>query len=213
LRSRASTSKSLLGIRHNSNEKTLIDLKYSPNSSVAKNTDLDLYRVKKMMSAPERQPPQSYSQDEIQQILHLAITRQSDREELSREQLWEIAAELEISSESIQAAEQDWLDRKLIDQKRQAFDRYRREQFQQKVVKYLIVNAFLVALDVLTAGAISWSRIILLLWGLLLSLEAWKTFQLKGEAYEQAFQRWLLKNEMKQSLTTLWNRIKRAWQS
>lgn len=160
------------------------------------------------MSGSERQPPQVYSQEEIQQILQLAIARQTDREELSREQLWEIAAELEITTESIQAAEQDWLNRKFVDQKRLSFDKYRREQFKQKVVRYLIANSFLVLLNLITAHALSWSLYIVILWGLGLALGAWKTFESQGEAYEQAFQRWQFKNEMKQSFASLWEKIK-----
>ena len=163
------------------------------------------------MSASESQPPKSYSQEEIQQILQLAIARQTDKGELSREQLWEIAAELEIDRNCLQAAEYDWLNQKLLEQKRQAFDIYRREQFKQKTIKYLIVNAFLVTLNLIGAGTLSWSLYVLLGWGLLLSLDAWKTFQSKGEAYEQAFQSWNLKHEMKRSIESLWDRLKKDW--
>ncbi|MGH2412316.1 MAG: 2TM domain-containing protein, partial [Microcystaceae cyanobacterium] len=109
--------------------------------------------------------------------------------------------------------ELDWLNQKALDKKRQEFDRYRRHRFSQKTVKYVIVNIFLVSLNIISAGAITWSLYILLLWGLVLTLEAWTTFQAKGEAYEQAFQHWHLKNEVKQSLTSLWNKLKRAWQA
>ncbi len=163
------------------------------------------------MSASESQPPKSYSQEEIQQILQLAIARQTDKGELSREQLWEIASELEIDRNCLQAAEYDWLNQKILEQKRQAFDIYRREQFKQKTIKYLIVNAFLVTLNLIGAGTLSWSLYVLLGWGLFLSLDAWKTFQSKGEAYEQAFQSWNLKHEMKRSIESLWDRLKQAW--
>ncbi|MGK7873807.1 MAG: 2TM domain-containing protein [Xenococcaceae cyanobacterium] len=165
------------------------------------------------MSASEIQPPQSYNQEELQQILQLAIARKECDGELSREQLWEIAAELGIDKNSIQAAEQDWLQGQLVEQKRQAFDAYRRERLKQKAIKYLIVNTFLVSLNFFSASTLSWSLYILLLWGLLLSLDAWKTFQSKGEAYEQAFQRWNLKQEMKLSMQSLWDRLKKAWQA
>lgn len=158
------------------------------------------------------QPPSSYTQEEVQQILHLAIARRTEQGELSRQELWEIAAELEIDSESLQAAERDWLNGKWLQEKRQEFNRYRRQQLKQKAVRFLIANTFLVSLDLLTTGLLTWSKIVLLIWGLLLSLDAWKTFQTEGEAYEQAFQRWNLKNEMKQSFTTLWNKLKQTWQ-
>ena len=164
------------------------------------------------MSASDWQPtPLSYSQEAVQEILYLAITRKSDQGELSREQLWEIAAELNIDNDSLVAAEQDWLNHQSLARKHQEFNRYRQEQFRQKVIRYLIVNGFLVVIDLLAAGTLTWSRFILLIWGLVLALDAWKTWQTQGESYEQAFQRWNLKNEMKQSLTSLWNRMRKTW--
>lgn len=165
------------------------------------------------MSEIQSQAPQFYSQEDIQQILHLALARKTDKEELSRDQLWEIAAELDIDPQSLQSAEQEWLSQKAMISKRQAFTRFRREQFKQKAVRYGIVNGFFLSLNILSAGTLSWSLYIILLWGLGLSLEGLKTFQTKGEAYEQAFQRWKLKNEMKESMANLWDRLKKAWQA
>ncbi|WP_013324914.1 2TM domain-containing protein [Gloeothece verrucosa] len=165
------------------------------------------------MSEVEFQTPQSYSPEDIQQILHLALARRNDQEELSREQLWEIAAELEIEPLSLVAAEQEWLKQKALTKKRLEFTQFRRSQWKQKAVRYVIVNSFLLFLNLLSAGTLSWSLYILLLWGLGLSLEGLKTFQTQGEAYEQAFQRWQFKNEMKESMANLWQRLKKAWQS
>jgi 2TM domain len=165
------------------------------------------------MSGSEMQPQQTYSQEDVQHILQLAIAKRTDPGELSREQLWEIAAELDIDNESMQAAEREWLDRRFLDKKRQEFAIYRRDLFKQKTIKYLIVNIFLISLDSISGGTLSWSLYILLIWGLGLSLDGWKTFQNKGAAYEQAFQRWNLKNEMKQSLSSFWSWIKQSWQT
>ena len=164
------------------------------------------------MSASELEQPQSYTQEDVQQILQLAIARQAYQGELSREQLWEIAAELEIDTQSMQAAEQDWLQYKSLEKKRQAFDLYRRDKLKQKATKYLIVNAFFIFLNLITASTLSWSLYILLLSGLVLSLDTWKTLQSKGEAYEQAFQHWNFKQEMKNSMGSLWEKLKKAWQ-
>ncbi len=60
------------------------------------------------MSASDVQPPKSYRKEEVQEILNLAIARKTEIEELSRAQLWEIAAELDIDIDSLQLAEQDW---------------------------------------------------------------------------------------------------------
>lgn len=165
------------------------------------------------MSASEIQPQQIYTQEDVQQILHLAIAKRTDRGELSREQLLEIAAELEIDNESLQLAEQEWLSNRFLGRKRQEFDLYRRDLLRNGAIRYFIVNAFLVTLDFISGGTLSWSLYIILIWGLGLSLDTWKTFQNKGAAYEQAFQRWKLKSEMKQTLSSFWNKLKQAWQT
>ncbi|MGF1479596.1 MAG: 2TM domain-containing protein [Cyanophyceae cyanobacterium] len=161
------------------------------------------------MSAPE---VHLYTQEEVQQILHLAITRQASDGEFDRQQLSEIAQELGIDEACLQAAEQDWLMQQSIGKQRREFDSYRRSQLKQKVVRYAIVNIFLISLNVVSAGAVTWSLYVLLFWGLKLSLNAWKTFQSQGEAYEQAFQRWQLRLELRRSLSTLWGRLQKAWQ-
>lgn len=167
------------------------------------------------MSASELETTQSYEPEEIQQILQLAIARQDYQQEgeLSREQLWEIAAELNISGECVQAAEQDWLEQKLTQTKRQAFDAYRQEQLKHRIVKYAIVNTFFLTLNFVSVHNFSWSLYILLIWGLFISLNIWKTYQNKGEEYEQAFRSWERRHELKQTFTTLWDSIRKAWET
>ena len=155
----------------------------------------------------------SYSPEDIQQILQLAIASHHTDEELTREQLWEIASELDIKNSTIVAAERDWLAQKAVNRQRQAFDLYRRQKFQQKLIKYAIVNTFLVSFNFLVAGILSWSLYILLFWGLGVALSGWKAYLSKGEEYEKAFQRWNFQNEVKQTVATVWTRLQQVWQA
>lgn len=158
------------------------------------------------------QLPDIYSQEDVQHILQIAIAKKDDRGELTRSQLWEIATELEIDRESLMAAESEWLNQRQIDAKKEEFDSYRREQLRQKVEQYLIINSFLMAIDLLAVHALTWSLYAALILGLPLTLQTWRTLQTKGKSYELAFQRWNLKNEVKQSLSLLWQRFQRVWQ-
>ena len=158
------------------------------------------------------QYPDSYSQEDIQQILQLAIATHHTEEELSRQQLWEIASELDIDNATIQTAERNWLEKKAIDRQRQAFNLYRRERFKQKLTKYAIVNIFLVSFNFVAAGTLTWSLYVLLFWGLGVALNGWRAYQSKGEEYERAFQRWSFQNEVKQTVATVWTRLQEAWQ-
>jgi hypothetical protein len=164
------------------------------------------------MPNPDFFPPQSYSQEDVQEILYLAISRQVDEGEITRQQLLEIADELAIEIKDLEAAERDWKESKLVNCKRQEFDRFRREELKHKTVRYVIVNSFVITINLISAGTISWAIYILLLMGLPLSLSAWKTFQNQGIAYEEAFQRWKIKQEVKESFTSLWTQIKKFLQ-
>jgi 2TM domain len=158
------------------------------------------------------QYPESYSQDDIQEILYLAIADKDDSELLTRQQLLEIARELDIDCNTLEVAEKKWLEQKAIDRQREAFNLHRRQKFQQKSTKFLIVNGFLVSLNLISGGTISWSLYILLVWGLGLALNGWKTFQSQGEEYERAFQRWSFQNQVRQTVVNVWERLQQKWQ-
>lgn len=157
--------------------------------------------------------PDAYSQEDIQAILNLAIANHPTDEPLSRQQLWEIAAELDISNSMIQAAEKNWLDQKAIDHQRSAFNLVRRQKFQRKLTKYAIVNTFFVAFNFVLVGTLSWSLYILLFWGLGVALSGWKAYQSSGEEYERAFQRWSFQNDVKQTVATVWTKVQQVWQA
>ncbi|WP_204150938.1 2TM domain-containing protein [Leptolyngbya sp. CCY15150] len=148
-----------------------------------------------------------YSPEDVQNILQLAIARQGDRAELTHGQLLEIADELGISADDLTLAEQEWFSRQQIQRDRQEFDQIRRLRWQQHVMKYLIINIFLIGFDWISSGHISWSLYVLLGWGLGLSLDTWKTFNTQGEDYDRAFQKWQRQRQFKQSVDTFLDRI------
>ena len=145
----------------------------------------------------------SYSQEDIQQILSIAIARQSDDSEFSYQQLLEIAEELEITPESLQQSEIDWRSQNTIVRQKQTFDLFRRNKLKKKVGNYAIANSFLVLLDLLNSGDLSWSLYIMLIWGLKVGLDSWNTYYSNGEEYERAFQKWAGRNQLKQSVNTV----------
>lgn len=165
------------------------------------------------MSVPQNQMDRLYLQEDIQQILQLAIARQDSSEEMSREELLEIAAELDISLESLELAEREWFHRKGELEKRQEFNLYRRNKFKKKFGSYLIVNTAFVLLNLVSAGTLSWSLYVLLFWGLGLGLNVWNVYQQTEDEYEQAFQTWYSRNNLKRSLNSLWNQVNKVWQS
>ena len=148
-------------------------------------------------------PEESYTQDDVQQILQLAIARQSpDGGEFSRPQLLEMASDLGISQENLQIAEQQWLSRQGEFKERQLFDDYRRTTLKQNFIRYIIVNSFLILLNLVIFKSADLSLSIALLWGLGLALKTWQTYETNEEKYQQAFQKWRLRKQIGQSITT-----------
>lgn len=149
----------------------------------------------------------SYTQDDVQQILQLAISRQvnDNNQEFSYQQILEIAKELQISPDNLQQAERDWLVKQSEVEQRQAFNLYRRSKFKKRLGNYAIINIFFLAMDSLSGG-ISWSLYILVASALAISLDIWNTFQTKGEDYEIAFQRWNRNHQIKQTINTVLNK-------
>ncbi|MCC5655640.1 2TM domain-containing protein [Nostoc sp. XA010] len=167
------------------------------------------------MTTFEPKSLRSYNQDDVQQILQLAIARQADDKdtEFSYEQILEIAAELEISPDSLKLAERDWVIQQGQVQQRKAFDAYRIRIFQKRLGNYAIFNGFFILLNLITGGGISWSLYILLFCGLPVGLDVWNTFQMKGEEYEMAFQKWNRKHEIKKTISTVLNKWFKALQA
>ncbi|MEY2911203.1 MAG: hypothetical protein RLZZ184_512 [Cyanobacteriota bacterium] len=149
----------------------------------------------------------SYTQEDVQQILQLAISRQvnDNNQEFSYQQILEIAKELQISPDNLQQAERDWLVKQSEVEQRQAFNLYRRSKLKKRLGNYAIINIFFLAMDSLSGG-ISWSVYILVASALGISLDIWNTFQTKGEDYEIAFQRWNRNHQIKQTINTVLNK-------
>ncbi|MEG4233214.1 2TM domain-containing protein [Microcoleus sp. Pol11C3] len=165
------------------------------------------------MATHETQISQVYGSEDAQGILQLAIARRQDEGELSRVQLFEIAAELGISEQDIVAAEQQWLATRGEVQEKRVFNAFRRRKLQKNVTKYGIINTFLVLFNLAAAHELSWSLFILLTWGLGLSLNAWNVYQTEGEEYEKAFGRWRLKKQVGESIGTATNKFMKWLQS
>jgi hypothetical protein len=149
----------------------------------------------------------SYTQEDVQEILQLAISRQvnDNNQEFSYQQILEIAAELQISPDTLQQAERDWLVKQSEVEQREAFNIYRRSKFKKRLGDYAIMNIFFLAINSISGG-ISWSLYILVGCGLAISLDIWNTFQTKGEDYEIAFQRWNRNHQIKQTINTVLSR-------
>jgi hypothetical protein len=146
---------------------------------------------------------QVYTQDDIQQILSLAIEKQAYNGEFSRAQLLEIANDLGISDSILAQAEQNWLQSQSVESQRQAFEQYRRASFYRKlgrdaiVIGVLVLARLIVPID-LVQGLLSVVTVVVLLsLGIPLAVQGWNLLHTQGDAYETAFQRWQRKRQLR----------------
>jgi hypothetical protein len=162
----------------------------------------------------------TYSQDDIQQILNLAIARQAHDEAaaatyvMTREQLLEIAEEMHIPIATLNAAEQDWQEKKGVLLRRRDFDLYRTGCFQKAVLRYFLVSG-VCALPGLLFGwwgaplGITFYSMFLGLRGMSLVLRYWDLRQTQGDTYEQEFQSWYRRYQMRYVMNTWVGRVSR----
>ena len=165
------------------------------------------------MVNPHSPMTSTYIQEDVQEILYIAISRKQDNEEMTRQELVEIATELGISPQDLELAELEWQLRKQEANEKLVFDRYRRNKLRQDLIKYGIVNSFLLLISLVVFHNIGFAAFVILTWGLFLTLQAWRTFQTQGESYENAFKRWRLKQKVGKSLNAFTNKVIRGLQS
>lgn len=112
---------------------------------------------------------QGYSSEDVQQILAIAL----ERDTFSEVQLQEMAHELTIDDLALNGAITAWQTEKeklyKKRQQRQSFYRY-------QLLPYLAANTFLILLNVSISGAITWAIYPLLGWGISLFFGPCKTF-------------------------------------
>ncbi|AFY59841.1 2TM domain-containing protein [Synechococcus sp. PCC 6312] len=149
----------------------------------------------------------AYSSDDLQGILKIALSRQQNQGEFSWGDLVEIAGELGLTPGDLVIAEKEWQAKQTIQAKQAEFDLLRQRQLGQRVGRYLLIGSACVGLNALMGWGTPWSLYVLLGLSLRLSLQAWVVYQPKGEAYEQAFQRWYRQHQFRGWLSRWTSRL------
>jgi len=107
----------------------------------------------------------SFRSEDVQQILQRAMA-EKQQENFSEQQLQEMAAELGISFVTLQNAQKAWQQEKEIIKRRQASKSYRLQKIKPHLISYLVVNIFLIVLNLVTSPGYFWAIYPLLGWGL-----------------------------------------------
>lgn len=143
-----------------------------------------------------------YPAEDAQQILSLAIARQTESGELSRAQLLEIADELGISADTMAAAEREWDIKKyeIADQK--LFDSQRQQRLQNDTAQFLIWGGGVLVFQLVTGGWL-WNWLLYITlgpWALQIAWDAWRIYRPNNYSYRKEFEHWRRKQQMKRAV-------------
>jgi len=147
-----------------------------------------------------------YASEEAQQILQIAIAKETESGDLTRTQLTEIASELNIAPETLLSAEREWIALKSEAGQQALFNQQKRQKFQHHLIRYGIFNSFLMLLNLL-AGGYGFAAFVALSWGLGVALHGWRAYQTSGYRYQKDFEHWQRRQQVKQSVRSLFNRL------
>ncbi len=129
---------------------------------------------------------QFYEEEDAQQILKLAATKQGSHGPLSRETLVQTAAELGISPEAVEAAEREYFQSKTLDDEMSEFKRARVHSFLSDLATFAVVGGFVIAL---THGHGVWLWLIAI-WGLSVARKGVRAFSHTSRSFRASFEEW-----------------------
>lgn len=139
---------------------------------------------------------QLQTDEEVDEILRLAIRKTGVTDQTLQERLRESAHELGISEEALQLAAQEYYGNQATEADRAAFEQHRKQTFYEHLVPYIAVNAFLTGIWLVTSpGDTFWPIFPMLGWGIGLAIHFGMTFLVKGSDYEKEFEKWRRKRD------------------
>ena len=148
-----------------------------------------------------------YASEDAQQILQIAIAKETESGDLTRIQLAEIASELNIAPETLWSAEREWIALKSESSQQQLFNQQRRQDFQHHLIRYGIVVGFLVVLGVAFGWILPFATFVGLAWGIPLTLHGMRAYSTSGYRYQKDFEKWSRRQQVKRSVRSLFNRF------
>lgn len=137
------------------------------------------------MPDPNPKGQARYSREELQAILHTALSRQQHTGDYARSDLLETARELGLSEADISAAEAELADRTALQTEVARQKRMARQGMVAHTLSFAVVNAGLYAIDLLTPGG-PWFFWPLAGWGVGLAIHLGTTLFAGQEAWEEA---------------------------
>lgn len=129
-----------------------------------------------------------YEEEDVQEILKRAVRTDAQRQ-TGRENLVMSARELGISDEALAEAELDYLREKTETGELREFIAEHRRSFFEHLASYVIVNTFLLILNLLNWNGHLWAIYPILGWGIGIAFHATEAYG-RGDNFRREFARW-----------------------
>ena len=136
-----------------------------------------------------------YTDEEVEQILKIALRSKTDSGAMSLDNIYDIAKELNIDPAAVQNAVNEFENRGDVDAIREEFIRKRRKGFFDHLTSYLVINSFLVILDLVTGNGINWAYFPLLGWGLGVFFDGMSKLRYDEEEFQKYYQKQIRKKK------------------
>ena len=130
-----------------------------------------------------------YTHEDGEEVLKRAIAIDA-LETNAKDVVRRTAAELGLSEAAVERAEAEYFKEKSHREELEQFAADQRGSFFKHLGTYLIINAFLVGMNLLSDGKVDWAIYPLLGWGIGVALHAMSVFNRRTEDFEKEFEIW-----------------------
>lgn len=136
-----------------------------------------------------------YTNEEVEQIIKIALRSKQDSGAISLDNIYDIAKELNIDPAAVQTAVNEFESMGDVDAIREEFIRKRRKGFFDHLTSYLVINSFLVILDLVTGNGINWAYFPLLGWGLGVFFDGMSKLRYDEEEFQKYYKKQIRKKK------------------
>ena len=127
------------------------------------------------------------TEEDVDEILKLALRRQGRCDEDLRNRLLAAAEELGISPDELQSAEEEYV--KTKEEKTEFLEFHKRQvrEFREHFFAYIIINTMLVVINFMTSQTVNWAIWPILGWGIGLAFHAWGSLNTGSDSFQEEF--------------------------
>lgn len=128
------------------------------------------------------------SNDDVDEILKLALRNQTGSDDTLRQRLQASASELGISSAELAKAEEEFLAKQADEKEFEEFRYRQKKEFKRHLLSFVTMNACFIAFNLWTNNGIGWAIYPLFGWGIGIIGHAWRALNVGSDSFQDEYQ-------------------------